>query len=276
MEKVIVNRENYEEVMFGLLENEYSAEVQKDILDQIKTDVFLSFEWEQWKKSFYTESIEEYRFENIEFIESLIKKEPLRIGFYAKRGAIAASMILLIVMFFLLRENKNHNLGIAKNQRNRKVEKAGEYLKQETANQKTINSKNNTLLGLEVDNRIDRNTIIKDTVAPLKLLPDIPEKLNVTKIIDSIKAVYVNAPIAKKPRYNISIQTDDASQSDMQYANIEKRYTIKDLENKKDGITIQKFLIGSKSRIVNNVANNTRVLELYTSDNCVLEINLLK
>lgn len=275
MEKVIVNRENYEEVMFNLLENEYVAEVQNDILNQIKTDVFLSFEWEQWKKSFYTESIEKYRFENIEFIESLIKKEPRRIAVYAKRAAIAASLLLLVTVYFLLR-NQNNYQPTDKNKQIVKQSETVKKLKQDKAEQMIINSEKQPTTVSKNDKNIESNSTVKDTSEIERQSPEISLKFNITKTIDSIKEVYVNTPVAKKSRYNISVKTNDVSQNDMHYASLEKRYTLKDVENKKDGITIQKFLVGSKSRIVDNLASNKKVLELYTSDNYVLEIELSK
>lgn len=272
MEKIIVTRTNYEKIMFDILENQYEKKTEADILQQIEADVFLSFEWNQWKKAFYTESIEKYRFENIEFIESLVKKEPERSFVYVKWSAIAASVILPVVVYFFLNNHKSSNTinsGIV-----RAVERTGKDPNSKTIYQNRTKTENVKKVSIAKQKILNKETITNSDT--LRKENSVLANQKLTAVVDSIIAVNVATPVEKRHKYKISIQTQDASRNDEYYVNLEKRYTLKDLEDKKDGISIQKFLIGSKSRIVNDLVTNNRILELYTSDNCVLEIQLPK
>lgn len=50
-----ITRENYEFVMFNLLEGLYDERTEKTLLSQIEKNPLFRFEWEQWKKSRITE-----------------------------------------------------------------------------------------------------------------------------------------------------------------------------------------------------------------------------
>jgi hypothetical protein len=104
MKKVIITRDNYEEIMFGLLENEYSKEVRENILEQIHADTFLTFEWKQWSKAQYTESTEAYKEKEAVFLESLTREPSDRKGFvfFYKPLALAASLLLLLGLSILV------------------------------------------------------------------------------------------------------------------------------------------------------------------------------
>src|SRR5215216_97394 len=98
MKKVIVTRENYEEVMFDLLENNYPKDVRENILEQIHADTFLNFEWQQWSKATYSESTETYKHAEAAFIENLTKEEEKKkkgLVYYIIPMAVAASILLL-------------------------------------------------------------------------------------------------------------------------------------------------------------------------------------
>ena len=60
----MITRENYEEIMFLLLEKQYSKEEEEKILNEIQTDPFLSAEWENWNQAVVAEDLSDY------FIES--------------------------------------------------------------------------------------------------------------------------------------------------------------------------------------------------------------
>ena len=102
MKKIIITEDNYENIMFDLVENNYSKDNTEDLLNQIDSDVFLKFEWQQWNKAKYDESTEVYKNNEKEFIESLLQTEDkkfLLIGLIW-RYSVAASILLLLGFYY--------------------------------------------------------------------------------------------------------------------------------------------------------------------------------
>lgn len=52
---VNITQENYEQVMFNLLEGLYSPSTERELLQKINADPLFRFEWEQWQKSRITQ-----------------------------------------------------------------------------------------------------------------------------------------------------------------------------------------------------------------------------
>jgi hypothetical protein len=103
--KTLINIDNYEEIMFRLLEVDFDQPTRADLLQQIEKDELFKFEWESWQKTKFVDSLENYVAESTELTEKIILiAGPRTAGrkrfFYY--WAAAASLILLIGTLFLL------------------------------------------------------------------------------------------------------------------------------------------------------------------------------
>jgi hypothetical protein len=103
--KTTINIDNYEEIMFRLVEDDFDKPTRIDLLQQIEADELFKFEWESWQKTKFADPLENYTDESRELTEKIILiAEPKvpgrkRIFYY---WAAAASIILLIGTLFLL------------------------------------------------------------------------------------------------------------------------------------------------------------------------------
>jgi hypothetical protein len=103
--KTIINIENYEEIMFRLVEDDFDKQTRADLLQQIEADELFKFEWESWQKTKFADPLENYSDENHELTEKIILIAESQVA-GRKRSfyywAAAASIILLIGTLFLL------------------------------------------------------------------------------------------------------------------------------------------------------------------------------
>lgn len=283
MKKVIVTRENYEEVMFSLLENEYPKDVRENILDQIHADTFLAFEWSQWSKATYTESTEKYKEEEAEFIESLTREEDHRKGgiFTIYRPfAMAATMALLIglaLVFLNTRENRQATFA-----KNGTIEEPELKIVQEKSENPSLIAENTVHNTSKLNSKDYGKMQTKDEVQTyVNTLPAadsikafvVEEDYWEIKMQDTIREMIAKAISKPRSRYQVSIvegKMDNTLESPYVYA--EKRYTMADVLVKKDGITLSKFLDNSNSKIIKK--NNTTYIEYIAADMSVLVLTL--
>lgn len=283
MKKVIVTRENYEEVMFSLLENEYPKDVRENILDQIHADTFLAFEWSQWSKATYTESTEKYKEEEAEFIESLTREEDHRKGgiFTIYRPfAMAATMALLIglaLVFLNTRENRQATFA-----KNGTIEEPELKIVQEKSENPSFIAENTVHNTSKLNSKDYGKMQTKDEVQTyVNILPAadsikafvVEEDYWEIRMQDTIREMIAKAISKPRSRYQVSIvegKMDNTLESPYVYA--EKRYTMADVLVKKDGITLSKFLDNSNSKIIKK--NNTTYIEYIAADMSVLVLTL--
>ena len=97
--------DNYEEIMFRLVEDDFDKQTRADLLQQIEADELFKFEWESWQKTKFTDPLENYSAESSKLTGKIIliaKSQNAgrkRVAYY---WAAAASIILLIGTLFLL------------------------------------------------------------------------------------------------------------------------------------------------------------------------------
>lgn len=287
MKKVVITKDNYEEVLFNLLEDQYTKEQREDILNQIDADTFLSFEWKQWSKAQYSESLEFYKRDEAPFIESLVKSDDKKgfiISFY-RPLAVAASLAFLITMsvLFLRRDNKHDFVDskvqnsidsplTLKSQANPNIKESMALEGEEQSRKQRIESR---LTQAERDipyNQSGDLAEAKDTL----LVKEIPVSTYHATIQDTVEFMIADA-IKKynvtKSRYKITItETSMEGREITQYKYNEKRYSMADVMVHKDGITLSKFLDNSNSKIVKT--NNTMYIEYIAADNSILVLTL--
>lgn len=279
MKKIIVTRENYEEVMFDLLEDVYPADVRENLLDQIQADTFLAFEWQQWGKAIYSESTETIKAEEAEFIESLTKDEGRKRGlvYYIVPLAIAASLAVFFVVF-RKQDNPETSTGIVKAVPPAKTEKQ----QQPAEDHKIVPEGQQEKMLVKHDVKIIKpdTILLKNEPVPEmniqeepKYVEQVKQEVKSPSFNDTIRQMIASAQ--KKPRYKVTIVEGEADVIITKSESLaEKRYSMADVLNHKDGITLSKFLQNSSSRIVNDKTTNKVTIEYVAEDHSVLVLTL--
>ncbi len=214
--KIDIN--NYEEIMFRLMEDDFDEHTRKDLLRQIESDALFKFEWDSWQKTKFVDPIENYAIESDELTEKIILiAEPQTTG--KKRflyyWAAAASIILLIGILFLLtsdfssRPKQEASLPVTKSATPAKIEISPERNRPVpiaiTDSKQTQKQKRNIKFRPLVTDS-NKNALIENTLAEIpNMIDSIPVKTN-----ELAKAS------EKKPRYTITIETSDISGSNQQ------------------------------------------------------------
>lgn len=281
MKKVIITRDNYEEVMFGLLENEYSKEVRENLLDQIHADTFLSFEWKQWSKACFAESTEAYRNNEAEFLESLTREEKKRGGIFTlyRNYAIAASLVLLIgvsIVIFNRQTETKTPLNITSNNSNgssrQEVVEPALETEQSTTEEATV------FRAPKPGFRNNEEVLVLQAQTPdsSKFIATKQEEIQPVAVVliqDAPKQLTERAQA--KSRFKISITEEPIAGIDQAEAALkEKRYTMADVMNRKDGISLSKFLDNAKTHIVEDKEKHITYIEYIAADMSVLVVPL--
>lgn len=207
--KTLINIDNYEEIMFRLVEDDYDESTRIDLLQQIESDALFKFEWESWQKTKFVDPLENYAVESKELTEKiLLIAEPKPIGekrfFYY--WAAAASILLLIGLLFSLTTDFNTK---------HKTDAAGIVTKPQIPVKNVIAAVQNNIATTAISNRKQaRNQTIKSKsiptiIDPKTIVPTENTLVEIPKVIDTIPIKtneLVKAP-DKKPRYKITIET---------------------------------------------------------------------
>lgn len=95
--------DNYEEIMFRLVENDFDEPTRKELLEQIEGNVLFKFEWEQWQKTHCIDPLENYAAESLVLTEKIIQigKSPVLTRKIKVLYLAAASIAALITSVFL-------------------------------------------------------------------------------------------------------------------------------------------------------------------------------
>lgn len=209
--KTSINIDNYEEIMFRLVEDDFDQPTRADLLEQIEKDELYKFEWESWQKIKFVDPLKNYSIESRELTEKIILiAEPRIIGrkriFYY--WAAAVSIIILIASLFLLITDFNSKP---------KQDIAEVVSKSQTPEKKIIAPvQNNTISKAitkrkqspkrKIENKSLPTMTNTNTILPTKnTLAEIP---NVVDTVPVKSNELAKAP-EKKPRYTITIETSD-------------------------------------------------------------------
>lgn len=101
--------DNYEEIMFRLIEDDFDEPTRNLLLEQIEGNVLFKFEWEQWQKTRCIDPIDNYAAESLALTEKIILIAKPQV-FTRRRKVLylaAASIAALITSFVLLTTNFN-------------------------------------------------------------------------------------------------------------------------------------------------------------------------
>lgn len=209
--KTNINIDNYQEIMFRLVEDDFDDSTRIDLLRQIESDALFKFEWESWQKTKFVDPLENYSNESRELTDKIILiAEPQTSGrkrfFYY--WAAAASILLLIASLFLLTADFNSKPKL-------NVTEVISTLQTPVKNV-IAPVQNNTVTIAATDRKQPRNkrTDNKSIPAPIdsnKIVPSENTLAEIPEVIDSIpiKATDFTKAPEKKPRYTITIETSD-------------------------------------------------------------------
>ncbi|HEY1046720.1 MAG TPA: hypothetical protein VGF79_09795 [Bacteroidia bacterium] len=280
---MIITRDNYETVMFGLLENEYPADVREDILQQIEADTFLKFEWGQWSKATYSEGLETYKHHEAEFIEGLTKKDNK--GGFIYRMIIPMSMAAALALFFLVRSGNESSevVGptISKNQVNT-IEKSNIEAPLELKPEKKTAEDKETGKFISKEKNINNIDVQYEEPVFVEVQNENTETIKPSwkQMVEDTAALMVKTALAqqteKKSKYKVTVVHE--TMNGLAYENTEfqekKYYTMADVMNHKDGISLSKFLSNPRSKVIKDKTTNSTYIEYLADDNSVLVLTI--
>ena len=224
-----IDIENYEEIMFRLLEDDFDQPIRIDLLRQIESDALFKFEWESWQKTKFVDPLENYTIKSRELIEKIIlisePKPAIKKRFFYYWAA-AASILLLIASLFLLTTDYNSR------QKPDIVERVSKP--KPTIKNVIAPVQNNTATTADADRKQTRkqrigNKSILAVVDSNTIIPNENTLAEIPKVIDSIPFKSNELAIApeKKPRYTITIENSDISGSNQQNYVMAQREKVK-------------------------------------------------
>lgn len=205
-----INIDNYEEIMFRLVEDDFDEPTRAALLQQIESDTLLKFEWESWQKTKFAEPLENYSDESRKLEEKILliaenQTTSRKSLFY---WAAAATIIFLIASLFLLTSEF----------KSRPEQEVVEIVKElpaplETATPPVQNQPEpiDNIHQQQFRNQKSENIILQvsddsSTIVPVgNTLAEIPLLLDSVQVKTNELA---KAP-DKKPRYTITIETSD-------------------------------------------------------------------
>lgn len=278
MALIKLDEENKDEIFFNLLENNFSAEERVELLAKIAADPVLDKQWKLWQELIYEDPIEPYKAET-DFFENLLLPSKSK----RKRGWFTFFLLLtliglttLLMLFFPKHASSQKE---SKSQIT-KTQNTGIYLDKSVGKNNLAESTSKTKYSDSADkkeaiNKMD-TTIAKENISSINN-PSEELMIEANNFRDSMVKFYQQQiEKDKTKKYKVTIVQENVGQEDLALLQAIHRYTMADIENGKDGITIRKFMNASKTRIVRDAITQQTYLEIYTTDNYVLEIALYK
>jgi hypothetical protein len=217
--KLSITADNYEEIMFRLVEDDFDEATRKDLLDQIAADPLFRFEWESWQKTVFADPIENYAAEGSALAETIIQiAEPRinrkRVYYYLA----AASVAVFLVSWFLLNIpfNPDTKTKVVESVKNPKVNP--EALIQHETKQKSTTSVSEKCQNEDQMSQIETFPMGNDTseITNENIFAEIPI------LIDSVpvKVITLAETPAKNSRYSVMVETTSLADDNPQKYNI--------------------------------------------------------
>ena len=212
-----INIDNYEEIMFRLVEDDFDEPTRAGLLQQIKSDTLLKFEWESWQKTKFAEPLENYSDESRKLEEKilLIAENQTASQKSFLYWAAAATIIFLIASLFLLTSDLRPRP---------EQEFASSSSKHLNTAKPVLNPVQNNTVSIALSVRKNHQkqkseenfmpaVTDSNTNGPVKI-----HIVEISKTSDSIliKTTDLAKVPEKKSRYTITIETSDISVADQQ------------------------------------------------------------
>ena len=253
---------NYEEIMFRLVEDDFDKQTRTDLLQQIQADELFKFEWESWQKTKFADPLENYSDKSRDLTEKIIliaEPKPTSKKRFFYYWAAAASILLLIGLVFLLTIDFNTK---PKQDVAEVVSKPQPFVKNVIAP-----VQNQTASVVFADQQQFRNQKSENTVLPVAddsntIVPVETTLSEIPLLLDSVPVKtneLAKAP-EKKPRYTITIETSDIGANNLnnndlaqnQKVNLKKVFTNTKmlLSRKPNGEPDKIYIIGDENSYV--------------------------
>jgi hypothetical protein len=242
--KTTINIDNYEEIMFRLMEVDFDKADRADLLEQIGRDEFFKFEWASWQKTKVADPLDNYAVESHALTAKIILIAEPRLAvrkrfFYY--WAAAASILLLISAVFLLTADFNKKTD----------QKLAQSESKSPAPVKTATApvQNNTVAIAVAERKQARKQRIGNRAIPV--VPDsntvLPTKITlaeIPKVVDTfpVKTNDLAKVSEKKPRYTITIETSDIGANNFNNTDLAQKQKV----NLKKVFTNSKMLLSRK------------------------------
>ena len=208
--KTILNIDNYEEIMFRLLEDDFDESTRNDLLQQIEKDELFKFEWESWQKTKFQDSLENYTDESRELTDKILlivepKPAQRKLLFYF---LAAASIIILLGTLFILNADFKSGSKQAAIVEVEIPQTAGKQANPEVQKVKVNHAPMESKLIQQTDHSDQTLPIATDSVFITPVNTTLAE---IPSLIDSVsvKSKELTKAPEKKPRYTITIENSD-------------------------------------------------------------------
>jgi hypothetical protein len=225
--KTTITIDNYEEIMFRLVEDDFDEPTRQYLLEQIEENVLFKFEWEQWKKTRCTDPVENYAAESLALTEKIIQISKPQI-FAGKRKVLylaAASIAALFtgVLLFTAVFNTGQKQGVESISKTPPPLKTNPLQSQNTQADYVQSDHEQT----QKPQKPTENLIIDEDASTLELTDFAVDEIPVMS--DSV-SLSIAAPAKarhEKPRYTITIETTQIEESNVQMSEIARNERVK-------------------------------------------------
>jgi hypothetical protein len=219
--------DNYEEIMFRLVEDDFDELTRNHLLEQIEENVLYKFEWEQWQKTRCIDPVGYYAAESLVLTEKiiLIARPPVFAGKRKMLYLAAASIAALFTGVLLF-------TAVFNNGQEQVVESIRKTLVQENFNplQNQNTHEDNAQNDLKQPGKPEKpeeNLRIADVTNTTELtekgVDNIPVRLDSVPESNNTQAVVHQ----KKPRYSVTIETTQIGESNEPMSEIAQNKRVK-------------------------------------------------
>ena len=240
--KTTITIDNYEEIMFRLIEDDFDEATRNHLLTQIEGNVLFKFEWEQWQKTRCIDPLENYAAESLILTEKIIQigKPPI----FAKRRKIlylaAASIAALVTSVVLLTAdfNSGQKQIVESNSKTPKLK----YIKAQPEENAHSDYVANDLKQAQEPKKPEEDILIADKSSTTEVKVKDTDETPV--MLDSMPESSINlasVPL-EKPRYTITIETSRIEESKEEMSEIARSEKV----NLKKVFTNTKLLFSRK------------------------------
>lgn len=224
---IIITIDNYEEIMFRLVEDDFDEPTRNYLLEQIEENVLFKFEWEQWQKTRCIDPVENYSAESLALTEKVIQiGKPQILGGKRKVLYLAAASIAALFTGVLL-FNIVFNTGQKQVVESISKTPALKYKNPQQNQNAHAEYVQNDLKQSVVPEKPEEKLFVADVTSTSELAGITVDEIPV--MIDSVPESSIHLALVhqEKPRYFITIETTRIEESKEQMSEIAQNEKVK-------------------------------------------------
>ncbi len=220
--------DNYEEIMFRLVEDDFDEPTRKLLLAQIEENVLFKFEWEQWQKTRCIDPVENYASESLALTEKIIligKPQILplkRKVLYLAISSLAALFTGVVILNAVFNTDQKQV-----------VESVSKTPAHENTKAHQGHISDNDIVRNELKHSHEPEKKPKENllVAEVTITPEVIEtEVDKTPVISDSVSISIAVPVKtrdKKPRYAVTVETTQIEESNVQMSEIAQNKRVK-------------------------------------------------